>query len=118
MESTPHLFWFCPFVAQFWIKVQKFLSDYNKILNLDIFKVIMGDLEEKSKMINNKIILLGKIYIFKTQKNEPLNINRFKGFLRHHFVLESFIAQQNGSMEQHLCGWDAVSSEVVLEMLA
>ena len=78
----------------------------------------MGDLEEDTKMINNKIILFGKIFIFKTQKKESLNINRFKGFLRHIFALESCIAQQNGRMEQHLWGWGAVSSEEVLEMLA
>ena len=117
IETSPHLFWYCPVVASFWTQVQKLFTDNNKILNLDIFKVLMGDLEEENKMINNKIILFAKIFIFKTQQFESLNLSRFKGFLKHNFIIESYIAEQNKKMEQHLRGWGAITTEEVLNML-
>ena len=118
IEDTPHLFWYCPVVAHFWIQVQQLFTHNNKILNLDIFKVLMGDLQEENKMINNKTILFAKIFIFKTKQIESFNINRFKGFLKHNFVLETYIAEQNRKMEQHLGDWDSITTEDMLNMLA
>ena len=118
IESSPHLFWYCSTVALFWSNVQKLFSDNNKTLTLDIFRIIMGDLEGENRTINNKVILFGKIFIFKTQTIESLNIRRFKALLKHNFILETQIAEKNGNMQEHLQAWDASSTEMVLSMLA
>ena len=64
--------------------------------------VLLGDLEEENTFINNITILLGKIYIFRTKSADFLHINRFKHFLKHNFIIESHIANKNGTDEQLL----------------
>ena len=115
-ESTPHLFWYCPVVAKFWTQVEKDLCKKHR-LSLDLGKVLLGDLEEKDKSFNNIVILLGKMFIFKQQTGDSLHLNRFKQFLKHHFILETIIADTNGTNDLLLKRWDAVRREEVLSLL-
>ena len=115
-ESTAHLFWYCPVVAKFWTQVEKDLCKKHR-LSLDLGKVLLGDLEEKDKSFNNIVILLGKMFIFKQQTGESLHLNRFKQFLKHHFILETIIADTKGTNDLLLKRWDAVRREEVLSLL-
>ena len=86
-------------------------------MKLDLGKVLLGDLEEKDKSFNSIVILLGKMFIFKKQTVESLHLHRFKLFLKHNFILETIIADTNGTNEQVLKRWDAVRREEVLRLL-
>ena len=116
-ESSDHLFWYCPLVAQFWSQVERHLSKRNH-LNLDLRKVIFGDLEEANGLLNNIIILLGKIFIFRQKSEQSLRIDNFKKLLKHMFKMEAIIATNNGKEQYLLWRWEAVSQEEVLEYLA
>jgi len=103
-------------VAIFWTQVQRLFSN-NTILKLNLFNILLGDLEEETKMINNIVILLGKIFIFRTKEGDLLHINRFKEFVKQIFITETYIAENSGSTEQLLCRWNAVRGQDILEML-
>ena len=44
--------------------------------------------------INNIKNVLGKIFIFRTKSAKFLHRNRFKHFLKHHFIIELHIADK------------------------
>ena len=72
---------------------------------LDFFSVILGDISESKGYIVNLIILLGKRFIFKATDKYSLNINYFKMFMKHHFILEGCIARRNDDLKRHEERW-------------
>ena len=78
-ETVEHLFWYCSTTGIFWLEVQKWLTKYNIQLHIDMFTILLGKLSE-TEDLQNIIILLGKMFLFKSKcKN---TINRFKNHIK------------------------------------
>ena len=107
-EDQMHLFFYCPYVASFWTSIQNWLKPLNICFKFVPLNVIFGDPDENCPQIMNTIILLGKIFIFKTQSRINLNISYFKNVLRNQFLLEEIIATNHCKLEQHNMKWEQV----------
>ena len=73
-----HLFWYCQTVSSFWLQVQGWLSHQSIKLCIKPQLIILGDVIVHIPSINDTILLLGKILIFKTQSSTSLTPNLFK----------------------------------------
>jgi hypothetical protein len=62
----------------FWLQVQSWLSHHSIKLRINPQLIILGDLNVHIPSINDTILLLGKILIFKTQSSTSLTPNLFK----------------------------------------
>lgn len=72
----------------------------------DFFSVILGDITGTSSYTINLMILLGKIFIFEAGNANALNIKQFKMLIKSYFILEGYIANMKGDVEQYLKRWE------------
>lgn len=63
-EDLIHLLYFCPYVAQFWSLVQKWLLEFGIKIDICPMNIILGILEGNSQTVVNTVILVGKMFLF------------------------------------------------------
>ena len=105
-ESYIHIFWECPHVISFWNNVQTWLKqEISLTLELNSFVVMFGDLSLSAPPLKNLIILLGKIFIFRSRRFKILNFQSFKTLTSVFQKTECLIASRRGKLEKHRGKW-------------
>ena len=107
-EDLMHLFYFCPFVALFWTSVQKWLKEFKIEIDICPMNIILGSLESNSKEVENTIIVVAKIFIFKCKSKADLCLAYFKNKLHQQFVIERVIAININKETSHDKKWKAL----------
>ena len=95
-------------VAGLWTSIQNWLKPLNIYFEFTPLNIIFGVLEENGPEIINTIILLGKIFIFKTQSRMNLNLSFFKNTVRKQFLLEKIIATNQCKVVPHNKKWEKI----------
>jgi len=68
-EDLRHLFYFCPFVYKFWLSVQVWLKMARIELTITPQTIVLGHFTG-SFLLLNTILLIGKMFIFKTKHHQ------------------------------------------------
>lgn len=111
VEDQLHLFFYCTHVVRFWLDIQKWLRPKNIHFEFTPLNILLGVLEINCPQIVNTIILLGKIFIFKTQTKTLLNLAFFRNKVRCQFLLEKIIASNQDKIEMHNKKWGKLTFE-------
>ena len=67
---------------------------------------VLGDLESRWQSIHNRIILIGKVFIFSSHSVDTIRLERFKMYVKHHSTIEKYMAHGNQMMVVYGDTWD------------
>ena len=78
-ETISHLFYYCIHIHDIWNQVQIYFTDYFHFSQLTPQTAILGfhNIDNDTFLIQNHILLLFKLYIFKARKHKLLSFNNF-----------------------------------------
>ena len=104
-ESVVHLFWNCHITANFWALVDDWFFNITDIhLHINARNIIFGNLSDRCPILSNVIVLLGKMFIFKSRKHS-LSLPSFISYVSYFYKLEYNIAYRQGKLQKHRGKW-------------
>ena len=108
-ETISHLLYNCVISYRFWTEFQQWLLDTcNIVFDLTEVAIVIGVLDNsrQSKIIN-KLILIGKYYLYgcKQAENKP-HFKSFENKVKYNYRVERITALKNNNMHQFLLIWD------------
>lgn len=110
-EDIMHVFYHCPYVANFWDSIWKWLMDFRIKLDISPMNIIVGIVKDHLSKLVNTIILIGKMVIFKSNTNVDLCLTYFKNKLYLQYRTGKKKARNNRKSRLHhkkreLLKWD------------
>ena len=106
VETDIHLFWECPIIVEFWLKIQEWYSRFTGIyVRLNKFNVLFGiDIQNFTAL--NIVILVAKHFIYQSSKNNSKPyLSTFIEKLKVIKDIEFTIAYKNDKISKHNNKW-------------
>ena len=108
VETLSHLFFLCPFVSEFWKKVQQWLQhSLGLYIDLEPLTILFGSIENELDFFpKNIIILVAKKFIWTASKqSRQLNLTGFKNVLKIVYTEQEYIAKTSSQSEKFTTSW-------------
>ena len=108
IESIEHLFYFCPIVKDFWVKVAERIKPYLDITShLQPQNVLLGYLGTKNKRCLNHLFNIVKRYIYSTKCNgKSLCLEYLVKIIKQYYTIENnLVHMYNKNLETFKIKW-------------
>ena len=101
VETCIHLFYDCVKVKPIWIHIKKEFK-----LTFEVSDLILNNIVDNPKHMENCIVLIAKYYIYKTRcLKEQISVMSCTNYIKNYIAIEEQIAKENNKLGLHTIKW-------------